>query len=129
MSASSVTSLDERLPEITIDMTGAESGSNFSIMGESVPAGSVESRAETLALTSSEATSIFFSSTKVAKTCDCPSIVVERSSSMPLIVFTASSMGLVIWLSISSGLAPSRRVETVMVGRSTLGNRSRPSSL
>ena len=54
-------------------------------------------------------------------------MVVERSSSRPLIVLTTSSMGLVIWLSISSGLAPGSRVVIVMVGRSTLGKMSTPS--
>ena len=39
-----------------------------------------------------------------------PSIVVERSSSMPLMVLTTSSIRLVIWLSTSSGLAPGSRV-------------------
>ncbi len=57
-----------------------------------------------------------------------PSMVVERSSSIPLIVSTTSSIRFVTGLSTSSGLAPGRRVVTVTVGMSTFGKMSRPRS-
>ena len=81
----------------------------------------------TFSRTSLAASCTLRSSTKVAKTCDWPSMELERSSSRPAMVLTASSMVLVIWLSISSGEAPGRRVVMVMVGRSTLGKMSTPS--
>jgi hypothetical protein len=61
------------------------------------------------------------------KTCEAPSVDTLRSSSMPAIVLTARSILSVISVSISSGAAPSWRVVTEMVGKSTLGNRSTPS--
>ena len=45
---------------------------------------------------------------------------------MPLIVLTASSIFSVMLVSISSGAEPVSRVVMVMVGKSTLGNRSTP---
>ena len=39
-------------------------------------------------------------------TCETPSVVIERSSSMPLMVLTASSILSVISVSMSSGAAP-----------------------
>ena len=59
-------------------------------------------------------------------TIEMPSLVVERSSSMPEIVLTTSSIGLVTPVSISSTLAPGSVVVTVTTGKSTLGNRSTP---
>ena len=56
-----------------------------------------------------------------------PSLVVERSSSIPEMVLTASSIILVTPVSISSTLVPERVVVTVTMGRSTLGKRSTPS--
>ena len=58
---------------------------------------------------------------------DMPSLVVDRSSSMPETVLMISSIGLVTLVSISSTLAPWSVVVTVTTGRSTLGNRSTPS--
>jgi hypothetical protein len=127
LSAISVISRAERWPDTTRARIGAESGSTFSTIGESVPAGSRESTVPTFSRTSLAASCTLRSSTKVAKTCDCPSMELERSSSRPAMVLTASSMALVIWLSISSGAAPGRRVVMVMVGRSTLGKMSTPS--
>ena len=127
LSAISVISRAERWPDTTSASTGAESGSTFSTMGDSVPAGSRESTVPTFSRTSLAASCTLRSSTKVAKTWLCPSMVEERSSSSPLMVLTTSSMGLVIWLSISSGEAPGSRVVMVMVGRSTLGKMSTPS--
>ncbi len=46
---------------------------------------------------------------------------------MPAMVLTARSILSVISVSISSGAAPDCRVVTVMIGKSTLGNRSTPS--
>ena len=60
-------------------------------------------------------------------TCEMPSLVVERSSSMPETVLMISSIGLVTLVSISSTLAPLSVVVTVTTGKSTLGNRSTPS--
>ena len=127
LSAISVISRADRWPETTTASTGEESGSTFSMMGESVPAGRRESTVPTFSRTSLAASCTLRSRTNVAKTCDCPSMVEERSSSSPLIVLTTSSMGLVIWLSISSGEAPWSVVVIVMVGRSTLGKMSTPS--
>ena len=97
------------------------------MIGDSVPAGKRDSTVPTFSRTSLAASCTLRSSTKVAKTCDWPSMVEERSSSRPLMVLTTSSIGLVIWLSISSGEAPGKRVVMVMVGRSTLGKMSTPS--
>src|SRR5437764_79625 len=67
-----------------------------------------------------------FSRTKVMITEEMPSLVVERSSSMPEMVLTASSIALVTPVSISSTDVPARVVVMVTMGRSTLGKRSTP---
>ena len=77
--------------------------------------------------TSCAATSTFFSMTNVTMTCETPSVVTERSSSMPLMVLTASSTLSVISVSTSSGAAPGCVVVTTTTGKSTLGKRSTPS--
>jgi hypothetical protein len=59
-------------------------------------------------------------------TLEIPSLVVLRNSSIPATVLTTSSIRLVTPVSISSTLVPGRVVVTVMIGRSTLGNRSTP---
>src|SRR6185436_15378296 len=59
-------------------------------------------------------------------TVDVPSIDVEDRASIPLTVLTASSTRLVISVSISSAEEPGLEVEITTVGRSTLGDRSRP---
>ena len=66
------------------------------------------------------------SSRNCTMTTETPSLVVERSSSMPSIVLTISSIGLVTPLSISSTLAPLSVVVMVTIGKSTFGKRSRP---
>ena len=77
--------------------------------------------------TSCAAMSTFFSMTNVTTTCETPSVVIERSSSMPLIVLTASSTLSVISVSTSSGAAPGCVVVTTTTGKSTFGKRSTPS--
>jgi hypothetical protein len=57
-----------------------------------------------------------------------PSRVVERTSSTPEMELTASSIGLVTLDSISSAPVPGRLAVTETTGKSTLGNRSTPSS-
>jgi len=61
---------------------------------------------EILSRTSWAAESESRSRAKTAVTRELPSVLLERSSSSPLMVLTTSSMGLVTWVSISSGLAP-----------------------
>ena len=58
-----------------------------------------------------------------------PSLVVDRSSSMPETVLMICSIGLVTLVSISSTLAPLSVVVTTTIGNSTLGNRSTPKRL
>jgi hypothetical protein len=96
--------------------------------GASVPWGSCERIVATFSRTSCAAVSMSRSRMNETKTWPCPSIVIERSSSIPLMVLTTSSMRLVIWLSTSSGLAPGRWVVTVTVGMSTFGKMSKPRS-
>ena len=74
--------------------------------------------------TSCDATSMFFSSTKVISTCEMLSLEMDRSSSMPATVLAASSILSVTSVSISFGVAPGRRVTTLTVGNSILGKRS-----
>ena len=52
---------------------------------------------------------------------DCPSVEVERSSSMPATVFTAASMRSVISFSMLSGVAPGLVVVTDTTGVSMRG--------
>ena len=105
---------------------GAESGSNFSTMGGSVSLGNLPRMVEILSRTSWAAESESRSRANTAVTREFPSVVLERSSSNPLMVFTASSTSLVTCVSISSGLAPESFVVMVMVGRSIFGRRSKP---
>ena len=128
LSASSVISRADRRPETTSAITGAASTSNFSMTGGSVPCGSWARIVATFSRTSCAADSMSRSRMNETKIWLCPSIVVERSSSIPLIVLTTSSIRLVTWLSTSSGLAPGSRVVTVTVGMSTFGKMSRPRS-
>ncbi len=128
LSASSVISRADRRPETTRARTGAASKSNFSITGASVPCGNWARIVATFSRTSCAAPSMSRSRMNETKTWLWPSIVVERSSSIPLIVLTTSSIRLVTWLSTSSGLAPGSRVVTVTVGMSTFGKMSRPRS-
>ena len=106
--------------------TGAESGSNFSTMGGSVSLGNLARMVEILSRTSCAAASESRSRANTTVTRELPSVVLERSSSRPLMVFTDSSTSLVTCVSISSGLAPASLVVIVMVGRSIFGRRSKP---
>ncbi len=110
-------------------MTGAALRSNLSMIGESVPTGSLARIVEILSRTSCAATSRFFSTTNCTTICEMPSLVVDRSSSMPETVLMISSMGLVTLVSISSTLAPLSVVVTVTMGKSTLGSRSTPNCM
>jgi hypothetical protein len=122
--AISVISRRSRLPDTTMLRIGVLSMSNFDTTGESVPGGSCESTVDTLSRTSCAAASPFRSRLKNTRMVDSPSLVVERSSSMPSMVLSASSSGLVTLLSISSTLAPLNVVVTVEMAKSMLGNRS-----
>ncbi len=106
--------------------TGDASMSNLSTIGVSVPVGRLERIVLTFPCTSCWATSRFFSSTNCTVMLATPSRVVLRSSSIPETVLTTSSIFFVTPVSISSTLAPGRVTEMVMIGRSTLGNRSVP---
>ncbi len=92
-----------------------------------MPWGSVASTALTRSRTSWAAMLMSFSRRKVMYTWLTPSTDTERRSSMPLTVLTAASILSVISLSTSSGAAPGWTTDTVTVGKSTLGKRSRPS--
>ena len=126
--ASSVTSRKSRRPETAIVMTGIEPVSNLSTIGGSVPSGRSARIVLTLSRTSCIPTSPFFESRNWTVTIETPSVVVDRSSSMPETVLMMSSIGLVTVVSISSTLAPGSTVVTVQTGKSTSGNRSTPSS-
>ena len=99
------------------------------MIGGSVPSGRSARIVLTLSRTSCVPTSPFFESRNCTVTIETPSWVVDRSSSMPETVLMMSSIGLVTEVSISSTLAPGSTVVTVQTGKSTLGNRSTPSSL
>ena len=125
--AISVISRGSRFPDTATVSTGAASSANLSMIGASVPSGNWLRIVRTLASTSCAATAPFFSSANSIVSCDIPSLVVERSCSIPATVLTISSIGLVTPVSISSTLAPRSVVVTVTSGRSTLGNSSTPS--
>ena len=67
LSAISVISRGDRLPETTSAMIGEASGSNFSMIGASVPSGNSETTPETFSRMSLAASVISRSRTKVAK--------------------------------------------------------------
>src|SRR5437764_6363907 len=127
LSAMSVTSRRERGAETAMRRTGVASVSSFWTIGISAVSGSSLTIRSTLLRTSWAATSAFFSSRNVIKTCDTPSTEVDRSSSMLLIVLTALSTLSVISVSTSCGDAPGLTTVTVIVGRSIFGKRSTPS--
>src|SRR5882672_3905268 len=114
LSAMSVTSRSERGAETAMRKTGVASVSSFWTMGTSAVSGRSLTMRSILLRTSCAATSAFFSSTKVIKTCETPSIEVERSSSIPLTVLTAPSTLSVISVSISCGEAPGLITVTVI---------------
>ncbi len=127
--AISVISCMGRWPDTAICITGMAFRSNLSMIGGSVPTGSCARIVEILSRTSCAATSRFFSRKNCTTTSEMPSLVVDRSSSMPETVLMISSIGLVTLVSISSTLAPLSVVVTTTIGKSTLGNRSTPSRL
>ena len=129
LSAMSVTSRKLRGAETAMRKTGVASVSSFCTTGTSAVSGRSLTIRSTLLRTSDAATSAFFSSTKLTKTCETPSTEVERSSSMPLMVLTAPSILSVISVSISCGDAPGLTTVIVIVGRSIFGNRSTPRDL
>ncbi len=114
----------ERSDSTVTNRTGAASGSSLLTTGDSVPSGRSCSTVARWSRTSCAAMSTFLSSRNVTKTCDTPSVEIERSSSMPLMVLTASSILSVSSVSISSGAAPGSVVMIETIGRSTLGKRS-----
>ena len=72
--AISVTSRKSRRPETAIVMTGIESVSNLSMIGGSVPSGSVDRIVLTLSRTSCVPTSPFFESRNCTVTIEMPSL-------------------------------------------------------
>ena len=121
LSANSVVSRSDRFPVRATLRIGVASGSSFSTIGGSIPFGRSPRTRLTLSRTSCAATSTFFSRMNVTRICEIPSAEVDWSSSMPAIVLTDSSILSVISVSTSSGAAPSRRVRTLIVGKSTFG--------
>ena len=113
--------------EIDRNMIGIASGSCFCTTGGSDVSGSTRMTGSTLARTSCAATSGFFDSSKVIVTLDCPSVEVDRSSSIPATVLTAASMRSVTSASMLSGVAPGFVVLTETTGVSIRGYRSTPS--
>ncbi len=109
-------------------MIGAESRLNLSTSGTSIPSGICFMIPEILSRISCAATSPFFSNTNCTTIVVTPSRTVDRSSSTPETVLIASSIGRVTLVSISSGLVPGRLAITETTGKSTLGNKSTPSS-
>ena len=87
-------------------MTGIEPVSNLSTIGGSVPSGRSARIVLTLSRTSCIPTSPFLASRNWTVTIETPSVVVDRSSSIPETVLMMSSIGLVTVVSISSTLAP-----------------------
>ncbi len=102
--------------------------SNLSTTGGSVPSGRSARIVLTLSRTSCIPTSPFFDRRNCTVTIETPSVVTDRSSSIPETVLMMSSIGLVTVVSIVSTLAPGRTVVTVQTGKSTSGKRSTPSS-
>ena len=106
---------------------GAASGSSFWTTGWSMSFGRSARTVLRRSRTSWAATLTSFSMTKLMMTWETPSVVTDRSSSIPLIVLTASSILSVISVSMSSGAAPGWFVMMTMMGKSTFGKRSTPS--
>jgi hypothetical protein len=92
LSANSVT---ERTSDVEVTAKvrmGVASGSSFMIEGDSTSVGKSAIAAPTFSRTSSAATLMSFSRTKVTRTWLTPSTEMLRSSSMPLMVLTADSI-------------------------------------
>ena len=99
------------------------------MIGVSMPTGNWDRMVEILSRTSCTATSRFFSKRNCTVISEIPSLVCERSSSIPETVLMICSSGLVTLVSISSTLAPFKVVVTTTTGSSTFGNRSTPRRL
>ncbi len=102
-------------------MIGIASGSCFWTTGGSAVSGRLRITGSTLARTSCAATSGFFDRSNVMVTRDCPSVEVDRSSSIPATVFTAASIRSVTSASMLSGVAPGFVVVTDTTGVSMRG--------
>ena len=103
------------------NMSGIASGSCFCTTGGSAVSGRLRMTGSTFARTSWAATSGFFDRSNVIVTRDCPSVDVERSSSMPATVLTAASTRSVTSASMLSGVAPGFDVVTETTGDSIRG--------
>ena len=126
MSAYSVSSRRERLPESAIDITGEESLLNLAMTGGRTSSGSWRRIPETRSRTSWAAVSMSRSRPKVMMTKELLPEETERSSWIPSTVLTASSTFCEISASVSSVEDPGSTVRTETVGRSTDGKRSTP---
>ena len=127
LSATSVSSRSERLPERATVITGEASLSFFAMTGGLTSFGSLARTLATRSRTSWVATSMLRLSTKVTMMMDFPAPEMDLSSVMPSTVFTTSSIFCETCVSTSSVDAPGMSVRTETTGRSTLGKRSTPS--
>jgi hypothetical protein len=107
-------------------MIGEASRSCFCTTGGSMSGGRRFITPATASRTSCDATLMFWSSRNVMISIETPSLLIDRSSSMPATVATASSSTCVTSDSTSAEAAPGYIVMTRSVGRSMLGNRSIP---
>jgi len=112
LSASSVSSRTPRWPLTARVMMGSRSGSAFCTTGGSTLGGSRRIAPATFSRTSSVASPMSRSSTKVTMRLALPSVIMARISSMPLTEAMASSSGITTCETSSSGLAPGRRTRT-----------------
>ena len=112
LSAISVSSRGVRSPLTASVMTGSLSGSAFATVGGRTFGGNRCIAPLTFSRTSSAASPMSFSSTKVTMTVASPSLTMARNSSMPLTEATASSSGMTTCEVTSSGLAPGSRTRT-----------------
>ncbi len=126
LSAYSVSSRSERLPESAIDITGELSLSNLETTGGWTSSGRLRRTPATRSRMSWVAVSMSRLRLKVAMTKELEPEETERSSSIPSTVLTASSIFCEISASVSSVEEPGRDVRTETVGRSTEGKRSTP---
>ncbi len=109
LSAISVSSRIDRLPDSAIDRTGERSLSCLRIIGGSTSLGSRRSTEPTRSRTSCAAVSMSRSRLNVTFTIDWPGADTERSSLMPSTRLTASSRMSETWLSTSSTDAARQR--------------------
>ena len=112
LSAISVISRTGRLPLTASVMTGSLSGSALATVGGSTFGGSLRIACDTFSRTSSAASPMLRSSTKVTMMLPLPSVTIARISSMPLMAAIDSSSGRMTCDVTSSGLAPGKRTRT-----------------